>query len=606
MSARKYWPITENDVYVRVFREILDELDLSFFPKDVIQSYQGLSLESQYVVTRLFLRTVKWLRQSELEKYLPPDKLEQVLEQLVETKWLLSDPTLGDYLETATIKELQQVATDFNIKKATTRPQLVAAVEELCRRKTFFGPPLTPKVTTKLKTAVTPLYLLNDALASTLSLLAFMFLAPARIGLDTMVRTNMKLVNFLDYDYVPQKDSPIFASKQDFVDYTEAKTLCDPLEESSATMTDELILTIKAATTHSADQRGPFSAAYVYGRGLALIAGYLGKQGRFQEEYGIIEHYLDQNAHKSRRSALAIRKLSLELKFHKELSEVSWLHRALNTYLDAQGIVNQIDQFDLSRKATRLVRDCEKAGLSLPVLELSKHSELPTNAFEAVQLEMQPGVGGRTRWGDEGSSSTVEETALIHYAEFGWAGGHYENGMISTIFWLVFYDIIFNAKSGLICRYQSRPMALQKVLDDNRSLIEVRANSEDLQGLAMAAFDKLSPSEPNIGSINWKIPPEGIKAVMSGLGSSLKSILLRLASSYHTFHSGFPDLTLWPLDPADSKKRCKFVEVKSTNDTISDNQYVWIQFLAELNVPVEICKIRSKRKRSKAAESIED
>lgn len=592
MSERKYWEITENDVYVRVFREMLEELDLTFFKKDIIDSYKNLSLQGQYVVTRLYYRSAKWLRQSDLEKYLPPDELKGVLEELVQKNWLLSDPDLDIYLEVATVKELQAVAVDFNIKKAMSRPQLVAALEELCKRKTFFGPPLRPKVTLKLKGAVSSLYLLNEGMSSTLALVSFMFLVPAQITLDVVVRTNMKMINFRQYDYLTQKEAPIFESKQDFIDYYEARVLCDPLGESASSCTQELIEVVRLKIKSTPPRNGPFSAAYVYGRALALVSEYLGKAGKFQEEYQMIQEYFEQEIHKSRKSSLIIRKLNLELKFFKELQDTSWLLKAINTYYDASGIVNSIYAFDLSRKAARMSREIEKAGLSVPPLELSKFEQLPTNLLEAEQLELLPGQGVRTRWGQEGASNTVEETALIHYADYGWAGGHYEGGMISTLFWLAFHDMIFSDKTQFRCRFHNRPLRLQSVLDTNKTKIEKRV-TDNLKETIINSFKTLYELQPNVGGINWNIPLEGIEAVIDGLGNALGAILLRLAESYYTYNSGFPDLTLWKTE----EPECKFVEVKSTNDTISDNQYVWIQFLSGLGIPVEICKIRGKRKR---------
>ncbi|PRT54987.1 Fanconi-associated nuclease 1 [Wickerhamiella sorbophila] len=592
MSERKYWEITENDVYVQVFREMLEELDLTFFKKDIIDSYKSLSLQGQYVVTRLYYRSAKWLRQSDLEKYLPPDELKGVLEELVQKNWLLSEPDLDIYLEVATVKELQAVAVEFNIKKAMSRPQLVAALEELCKRKTFFGPPLRPKVTLKLKGAVSSLYLLNEGMSSTLALVSFMFLVPAQITLDVVVRTNMKMIKFRQYDYLTQKEAPIFESKHDFIDYYEARVLCDPLEESASSCTQELIEVVRLKIKSTSPRNGPFSAAYVYGRALALVSECLGKAGKFQEEYQMIQEYFEQEIHKSRKSSLIIRKLNLELRFFKELQDTSWLLKAINTYYDASGIVNSIYAFDLSRKAVRMSREIEKVGLSVPPLELSKFEQLPTNLLEAEQLELLPGQGVRTRWGQEGASNTVEETALIHYADYGWAGGHYEGGMISTLFWLAFHDIIFSDKTQFRCRFHNRPLKLQSVLDTNKTKIEKRV-TDNLKETIINSFKTLYELQPNVGGINWNIPLEGIEAVIDGLGNALGAILLRLAESYYTYNSGFPDLTLWKTE----EPECKFVEVKSTNDTISDNQYVWIQFLSGLGIPVEICKIRGKRKR---------
>ena len=51
-----------------------------------------------------------------------------------------------------------------------------------------------------------------------------------------------------------------------------------------------------------------------------------------------------------------------------------------------------------------------------------------------------------------------------------------------------------------------------------------------------------------------------------------------------------PDLVLWRED----KAAIKFVEVKSENDTVSEQQRCWIYNITECGVDVEVCWITDK------------
>jgi len=81
------------------------------------------------------------------------------------------------------------------------------------------------------------------------------------------------------------------------------------------------------------------------------------------------------------------------------------------------------------------------------------------------------------------------------------------------------------------------------------------------------------------------------------LGAQLvKQILRYLAESYWERFLGWPDLVTWQ-ETADGPRDVEFIEVKSSNDKLSDDQRVWIKGNHEhLKLPFRIVKVhRTKR-----------
>uniref|UniRef100_A0A1B6DWP5 Fanconi-associated nuclease n=1 Tax=Clastoptera arizonana TaxID=38151 RepID=A0A1B6DWP5_9HEMI len=99
--------------------------------------------------------------------------------------------------------------------------------------------------------------------------------------------------------------------------------------------------------------------------------------------------------------------------------------------------------------------------------------------------------------------------------------------------------------------------------------------------------------------IQWNNIQESLpicKDLLECLGvKSFVAIARLLMTDYATYHSGFPDLTLW--NP--NNKKCLFVEVKSKNDTLSIKQKLWLHHLKQFGVPVAVCHVDSVGCKSK-------
>ena len=83
----------------------------------------------------------------------------------------------------------------------------------------------------------------------------------------------------------------------------------------------------------------------------------------------------------------------------------------------------------------------------------------------------------------DGKGVTVEQFALNYYSRQGWKGLHTENSIVTTLFALLFWDIlfldvpgVFNSKYqtspldlGSICFYESRKQEISNLLQEIRN-----------------------------------------------------------------------------------------------------------------------------------------
>ena len=71
-------------------------------------------------------------------------------------------------------------------------------------------------------------------------------------------------------------------------------------------------------------------------------------------------------------------------------------------------------------------------------------------------------------------------------------------------------------------------------------------------------------------------------------GSKLACMFFRyLAQDYKAWSYGMPDLVLWKI----KQRKVKFVEVKSEQDVLSEQQKCWIANITHMDAEVELCQV---------------
>ncbi|KAM0792071.1 hypothetical protein ACM66B_004775 [Microbotryomycetes sp. NB124-2] len=207
-----------------------------------------------------------------------------------------------------------------------------------------------------------------------------------------------------------------------------------------------------------------------------------------------------------------------------------------------------------------------------------------------------PTIGRKSVWqAGNGAEVSVEELVLEQYVKEGWKGFHSENGILTTIFTLVFWDIVFAPVNGVFeTAYQSRPLDLttdafavvrRPMIDERLEAIRQGRAAEFL----VQADDRERPLGTFAVGVNWaRYSKEDLVEIVECIGGEgLVPIMTMFCEDYENRVGGIPDLCIWKHED----KMCKFVEVKGPGDHLSETQKVWIDVLLNSDVQVELCHV---------------
>ncbi|KAI0034023.1 VRR-NUC domain-containing protein [Vararia minispora EC-137] len=221
-----------------------------------------------------------------------------------------------------------------------------------------------------------------------------------------------------------------------------------------------------------------------------------------------------------------------------------------------------------------------------------------TRSDPSQQKPSKPARTGRTEWvGKTGDVVGVETLALQHYEQAGYSGYHCEGGIIRTLFGILFWDIIFmNIPGAFETKYQLAPLDLGEETFVLARADAIAARLVDIRkGRALKVFENVDAEhrakQTSCVGVNWNYSTDELREILQAGcfdGKSLTLICEVLCQDYVKRSSGLPDLFLWHTQ----RQSCKLVEVKSPNDSLQENQKVWIDVLNGAGVDVELCSVR--------------
>jgi Fanconi-associated nuclease 1 len=200
-------------------------------------------------------------------------------------------------------------------------------------------------------------------------------------------------------------------------------------------------------------------------------------------------------------------------------------------------------------------------------------------------------------------SSSVENVALAHYVRtLNFTNGkHGETSNLTTIFGILFWDIIFDNSvyNVFVDRFQSAPLDLQtEHFYSNRkeqidSRLELLDNSpiEFVCELISECWTKYCGVECSI--VNWALfdsLDELLSLIRCFSSHQLTSLCAFMCKNYRYCRSGGPDLLVWST----RTNKCKFVEVKGPGDRLSYKQMMWLDFLIKNAIDCEVCYVKSQ------------
>ncbi|KAF9469395.1 VRR-NUC domain-containing protein [Collybia nuda] len=232
----------------------------------------------------------------------------------------------------------------------------------------------------------------------------------------------------------------------------------------------------------------------------------------------------------------------------------------------------------------------------LPVIEKDQTTSIKGNKIKEKAPTKEWKWKGKSIWkGRDDEHVNVETRALQYYEDLGYKGFHAESRILTTIFALLFWDIIFAEVPGAFeTAFQDRPLDMNEdsFYYARRDLIEQRL-SEIRDGVAQGILerhdDKYREKKTWCVGVQWDMcEKQDLLEIVKCLGGGPLSIICRLfCEDYSGRSSGVPDLVVWN----DVKLECKFVEVKGPGDTAQENQKLWFDSLLGAGAAVELCKV---------------
>lgn len=246
-------------------------------------------------------------------------------------------------------------------------------------------------------------------------------------------------------------------------------------------------------------------------------------------------------------------------------------------------------------------------------LGLAKALRLP--AIRRLEALRHPGhQGGRTLVQDrQGTPLPVEAWVLAHLAPEGWRGLHAENLLARALVGLAAWRLVFTPLPGAFLHpFQAAPLdwgrpgflerrapewrRLRTRLRQERHRAGVRERLRSRRGVqnplvAWSVFTDAVPGLPDPAADQWR---KGLDVLLDGLsGRHLEDLARRILDQPGELGHGWPDLLLWREDDQGGVVEWRLAEVKGPGDQLSLAQRLWLDWLVERDLPVEVIHVEA-------------
>lgn len=183
--------------------------------------------------------------------------------------------------------------------------------------------------------------------------------------------------------------------------------------------------------------------------------------------------------------------------------------------------------------------------------------------------------------------ASVELDVAAYFQQHGWHSYYLENTLLSGLFGLALWDIIFSAQQGAFLNpFQRSPkdMFSHKFYLSRRLQIDERLAA--LESGEWQDWLEIYRAKQGISNdwVNWDMLPEAIvhQAVSAIPTSALVAIFKRILFDPRNNRNGFPDLILFK-----DEQYC-FAEVKGPGDTLQKNQIRWLKMFQQNQINAKV------------------
>ncbi|KZO91796.1 hypothetical protein CALVIDRAFT_335321 [Calocera viscosa TUFC12733] len=190
------------------------------------------------------------------------------------------------------------------------------------------------------------------------------------------------------------------------------------------------------------------------------------------------------------------------------------------------------------------------SGESRSPMKRSKSSEKENKSKEEASAPLKAPVGVKSIWQGREGEVSVEVLALEWYEDRGYRGFHAEGRIVSTLFTLLFFDILYMAIPGAFeTKYQTAPLDLtydtfyaarRDAID--RRLAELRAGKGP--HIIAEVDDRERPNQTWCVGVRWDMfEKNDLVEIAEGLGGDGLAVICQLlCEEYGQRGGGVPDL----------------------------------------------------------------
>ncbi|XP_005094132.1 fanconi-associated nuclease 1 [Aplysia californica] len=611
--------------------------------KETIESYHCLSEAAKKLYIRMFSRKLNWIPLSKLKYPEIAEDLTSSLKELAAVKFIDSDENLtdlGDLLHALSAGDIKSLAKSYHV--ASTVTQKGQQVQELIKKSqqstisSMFGAKkggVADAMMKKAKQFISGIYRLRSEVRAVFMRTMMLYSLLDTSGdeengsggqgqLFHMLMVNMGKMVYPSY--VVKKDHRIFSGREDVIRFEQALQLESDLMNCTMSgkwadaysVYQKVVLMWKELESDESivqwnenlpDFLRPFSATSVIYRLLNTGIDILQRRKEFPEAVELLRKLLSQTTFCCAYRGYWWERLALNLDAHlkQPLESLEAIAEGL-----ADSYVKVGHRLAIYQRAEAI---CQRAKLKVKDRLQEFHHE-PVAEMPKVYLEgrvVHQGISttgtrfllGECLAGGDAEDMTVggvEEFVLDHYSRNGFPSGiHAEGSVISCLFALYFWDILFcEVPDAFHSPFQAQPLDFytlgfytrrKEAIDERLSTLE----NSSIEELHKTVEDAWAEHEGVLCTgMNWEKwrSVDFVKSLVSCMGGKvLSGITGRFARCTRHTRSGFPDLTLWNVDTG----ALKICEVKGPGDRLSHKQILWIDHLLELGVDAEVCHVKA-------------
>lgn len=614
---------------IEVYSIILSPPELSILNLIII----GLSISAQRLFIRLILRKVGWHRSKKLI-YDDISNINEAIEELSsKSLCIIESDDLMDYLNLLTIPEMKTIVNLKLFLKTVLnqREDLIRLILEakssgqqrisFSKDKMIVSSRKNDKIEI-IRQETGQILKISDQIRQLIetAISLYFLVSPSQENLSTAILVEINRKSYPKYKII--RETPIFKCRNDFLEYQRALEMeilikeNEEDEEKVIESLDEIIRNFQTCLQSCDMERSYFlrryTAGWVYCRILSEMASALETLKKYQEAVDIYKILLNQEIYCCGYRGKWWERIVLDTSKHlKNQNEALILcESALN------------DSWLRTSALTSIKRRQKKLKKSDDDLSLNFFEDEPEIITIKGRIQGGNVTGKKVKLhldGDDLSLGSVEEFVLNEFSRDGWEGVHSESSCFTTLFTLLFWDLLFDLEVPDVFQtaYQTAPLDLNTdafypartvVLEERLKLIET-----DFEA-AIKLLQKHHVKNHLVSSIgvNWTdySGEEGIAlltTVARGIGGMALSLILRqFCEDYRHNRSGMPDLILWRRSDCpnsseliDHANGLIFAEVKSPNDRLSDGQRHWFSVLKNGGLRVVLVRVSNEQEQQK-------